>query len=73
MSYGRSKKQSCCYQCPKRTVWCHATCPDYAEEQEQRIMENIEKKKFLCPASSTYFKNPKAVSKSAKQSKKRYR
>ena len=73
MEYGCSKKKSCCYKCIKRTTWCHADCPDYAEEKEQRIIESMATKKFLYPASSSYFKDPKTTSKSAKQSKKRYR
>lgn len=73
MSYGHSKKKNCCYQCQKRTVGCHAKCPDYAAETEQRMLENIEKKKFLHPVTASYFKNPNMLSTSAKYSKKRYR
>ena len=27
-------KKRCCYKCPKRTQWCHGSCPDYAAERE---------------------------------------
>ena len=73
MAYGRTKRVNCCYQCQKRTIGCHATCPEFAEETEARRAENKAKKSFLNPAGSRYFKKPEKLAASAIQSKKRYR
>ena len=38
---------SCCYQCPKREIGCHATCGDYLEEKRlnEERNEQIRKQK----------------------------
>lgn len=73
LGYGGTKKKSCCYKCQKRVVGCHASCPDYIKETEERAAEKRARIQFLYPTTANYFKRPEMVSTSASQSKKRYR
>lgn len=40
---------SCCKDCkpPKRTPYCHATCPEYRQQaqEHQRLMEQVHKER----------------------------
>ena len=42
---------SCCKDCkpPKRTPYCHATCPEYQQQaqEHQRLMEQVHKERQL--------------------------
>lgn len=74
MSYGHTKNPSCCYQCDKRVMGCHASCENFKKEKEERIAEDKKKKEFLYPSGSRYFKNPNKITcLCARQSKRRYR
>lgn len=73
MAYGHDGKPSCCYQCTKRVVGCHAICPEHIKETQMKRAEKLAKKKFLHPVCSGYFRKPEYVSSKARQSKKRYR
>lgn len=48
---------SCCYKCEKRTVTCHGTCEDYAEEmrlneikRKERIKDRQKREAMHTPA-----------------------
>ena len=74
MAYGHGGKQkSCCYQCTKRVIGCHATCPEHIEETQKNRAEKRAKKEYLYPVNNGYFRKPEYVSSKARQSKKRYR
>ena len=36
---------SCCYKGPKRTMTCHGTCKDYADEMAENEKKLLERRK----------------------------
>jgi hypothetical protein len=64
---------NCCYQCQKRTMGCHSTCKERADWLEEHLAESRQKKQYLHPAHSHYFKEHSKISRNALHSKKRYR